>query len=92
MLPFQIKWKDRPLEFYKSIPARGGGTRYEQGGKLKANMRFTICSVAYNLRMSEQQFYQRFSRAERAQILAVEQAHNDIEWVMRAFPLKGRKR
>jgi hypothetical protein len=87
--PFQIKWKGRPLEFYKSIPARGGGTKYEQGGRLKASIRLTICSVAYDLGMSEQQFYQSFSKAEREQILATKQAHSDIEWVQRTFPIKS---
>lgn len=88
MHPFRIRWKGKPLEFYKSIPARGGGTKYEQGGRLTANIRFTICSVAYDFGMSEQQFYHSFSKAEREQILATKQAHSDIEWVQRTFPIK----
>lgn len=89
--PFEIVWRGRPLSFYKSIPSRSGGTKYEQGGRLRANQKYTVCCIAYEFRMSEREFYQRFSKPEREQILAVRRTQSDIEWVQRVFPLKGKR-
>lgn len=89
--PFEITWKGRPLSFYKTIPSRSGGTKYEQGGRLRANQKYTVCCIAYEFRMSEKEFYRHFSKPEREQILATKKTQSDISWVMDTFPIKRKR-
>jgi uncharacterized protein (DUF433 family) len=58
---------------------------------MTTSARFTVCKVALQMGLSEQQFYDQFDDLERAQIIATYQTEREIEWVQVEYPLRQPK-
>ena len=50
-----------------------------------------MCDIAWELRMSEKEFLERFDEFDRAQLLATYRSKMQREFVMSAFPLPRRR-
>lgn len=57
---------------------------------MTSNFHCMVCDIAWAMRMSEQEFYDRYSPEERVQIVATYRSQNNRTMVERAFPLKGK--
>jgi hypothetical protein len=56
------------------------------------NLKCEVCDVAWELGMSEEQFYRRFSKGEREQLLATYQSKIKRANVMAMFPARSSKK
>jgi len=50
-----------------------------------------VCDIAWELGLSESEFYDKYDSYDRAQLIATYRSKNDRAWVMNAFPIKQRK-
>jgi hypothetical protein len=80
--PFQIEWRDKKLDHWLRLP------RAQQGGRLTYNLRCEICDLAWELGISEEQFYKNYSKLEREQLLATYRSKAKRASVVAMFPQK----
>lgn len=59
---------------------------------LRMSPRCEICDVAWEYRLSEREFLERFDEFDRSQVLATYRSKMKREFVMSAFPLPRRRR
>jgi len=72
-----VKWKGRPIEDVL------GSVR----GELSFSFRCLVCDLAFQLGLSEDEFYDRYDMSQRAQLLATYRSQLDRQSVM-ALPQK----
>ena len=75
-----MTWKGRPLSSYNIEGSARGG--------MSVSFRCLVCDLAYSLRMSEDEFYNRYDMHERAQLLATYRSQLDRRTVMAIAPAK----
>lgn len=61
---------------------------YSLGGPMQISQRCQICDLAFEMGLSEAQFYQRFDPMERAQLLATYRSRAKRELVVIKYPTK----
>jgi hypothetical protein len=69
-------WKGKPLDHY---PAKGGMT---------VSQRCQICDLAWEMRLSEGEFYRQYDPYERAQLLATYRSRLRRDYVIIEYPAR----
>ena len=82
-----MTWRGKPLSHWMRL-ARG---RADLLG-LRMAPRCEMCDLAWEMKLSEKEFLERFDEFERAQLLASYRNRNKRNFVMSAFPLPQRRR
>ena len=76
-----MTWKGRPLEDWMAgVGGRAG---------LSFSFRCLVCDLAFEMGMSEQQFYEKFDMSERAQLVATYRSQMDRQTVMAIASQQG---
>lgn len=73
-----MKWKGKPINDWLA----GSSTQ----GSLSFSFRCLVCDLAYAMRMSESEFYDKYDASERAQLVATYRSQMDRQTVMAITP------
>lgn len=79
-----MKWRGHDLDFWFSKPEA------QRGGSLTYNLKCEVCDLAFAMGLSEEQFYDKFSKSEREQLLATYISKRNRSNVMAMFPPKAK--
>jgi hypothetical protein len=73
-----MKWKGKPIEaFLDGVNIRGG---------LSYSFRCLVCDLAFEMKLSENEFYDKYDMSERAQLVATYRSQLDRETVRAIAP------